>query len=175
MYKLILPLFSFLLCAAVAPQSHAQAPAIDEAVPRTAGKAKMLAAGDVMAPYTFPDQFGEEHTLAASTRAVLISSEKKISQAINAWLAAKDEGYLADKKLEYVSDISPMPAPITKLFALPKMKKQTFPILLNRDDSFKDSYPRQDKKMALFILDENHTVTAIEYVANPKEVEALLP
>jgi hypothetical protein len=138
-------------------------------------QAELLAVGDVMVPYTLPDQFDQEHTLAESTRAVLIASEKKISQAINAWLGSKDEGYLAEKRLEYVSDISPMPAPITKLFALPKMKKQTFPIILNRDDNFKDRYPRQDKKMALFLLDEKHQIIAIEYVDKPEEIEALLP
>ena len=137
--------------------------------------AELLAVGDVMEPYTLPDQFDKEHTLAESTRAVLIASEKKISQVINTCLASKEDGYLASKHLEYVSDISPMPAPITKLFALPKMKKQKFPIILNRDDSFKDSYPRQDGKMALFLLDKKHAITAIEYVENPEELEALLP
>src|SRR3546814_1459443 len=41
-----------------------------------------------------------------------------------------------DNHIDYISDISSMPALIAKLFALPKMRKYSFRLLLNRDDDF---------------------------------------
>jgi hypothetical protein len=143
-------------------------------VSASAGFAEPVAVGTPMKPYTLPDQFGEQHTLAPATRFVLIASEKDISRAINEWLSSKGEGYLQDHNLEYVSDIAPMPAPITKLFALPQMRKLNFKIRLNRDDHFHKDYPREKGKVALFLLDAKHTVTAIHFLEKPEEIAAMI-
>lgn len=138
------------------------------------GFAEPVAVNGVMKSYSLADQFGDMHTLASETRAVLIASERKVSVAINEWLTAQEDGFLEKHKLEYVSDISPMPAPITKLFALPKMQKLKFKIYLNRADGFEEDYPREDGKLALFLLDDDLVITAIHFLETPEEIQPLI-
>ena len=130
--------------------------------------------GGPMRSYTLPDQFGKVHTLAPETRAVLIASERPVSTAINTWLSAKENGFLTRNHVEYVSDISPMPAPITKLFALPKMRSFPFRIFLNRKDGFQNVYPRQEARMALFLLDDTHKVLDIRFLEKPEQLDAIV-
>lgn len=122
--------------------------------------------------YDLVDQFGTPHTLADDARYVFISSEKSISGSIADWLKTKDKDYLTNLKAEYVSDITPMPAIITKMFALPKMKKYPFTVYLADDKEFEKTYPAQKKKIAFFELGEGHEVKAIHFLDKPEELEA---
>jgi hypothetical protein len=124
--------------------------------------------------YTLKDQFGNTNTLSADTRFVIVASEKSISGKVNDWLKPKEEGYLASHKAEYVSDIEPMPGIITTMFALPKMKKYPFKLLLATEKSFAQTYPAQKGEIALFILDDQHMLKEIRYVDTAGEIEAVL-
>lgn len=133
-----------------------------------------LKEGDAFPPYTLTDPHGVTNTLGAETRAVIISSEKGISEQVNAWLKQKPHGYLEAHRAEYVSDITPMPAIITTLFALPKMKKYPFRLLLAQDENFAKTYPHRPGKIALFLLDDRHAIRGLHFVAHPAELEPLL-
>jgi hypothetical protein len=131
-------------------------------------------AGKPFPAYTVKDAFDASHTLGKDTRVVIIASEKDVSGSVNDWLKAKGKDYLPTNKAEYVSDITPMPAIITSLFAKPKMKKYPFTILLADDSQFAKTYPAQKGKIAVFQLDEKHTLTAVSHVATTAEVEKLV-
>ena len=125
-------------------------------------------------PYTVTDAFGATNTLSRDTRFVIISSEKGVSARVNEWLQAKDKDYLPHHRAEYVSDITPMPGIITTMFALPKMKKYPYKILLSRDPEFAKTYPAKDGKIALFILNEDQRVSQIIYVEKAKELDSYI-
>jgi hypothetical protein len=124
--------------------------------------------------YTLEDQFGNTNTLSKETRFVIVASEKGVSEKVNEWLKPMEKGYLAAHKAEYVSDIEPMPGIITTMFALPKMKKYPFTLLLATEKSFAQTYPAQKSKIALFVLDENQVLTEIRYLDQPSEIETAL-
>ncbi len=138
----------------------------------TAALAVELEKGQPFPAYTVTDAFGQTNTLAETTRFVIIASEREVSGKINDWLKTKGPNYLDDRRAEYVSDITTMPGIITTLFALPKMKKYPFKILLADDPAFATTYPSRPGKIALFILDEHHTIADILFADNPAEVEA---
>jgi hypothetical protein len=137
-------------------------------------QAERAEVGQPFPVYTLMDQFGKTNTLAETTRFVVVASEKQVSTGLNAWLKTKEAGYLADHAAEYVSDIEPMPGIITVLFALPKMKKYPFPVLLAREKSFAATYPSEAGRIAVFHLDAGQVLTAVSFVETPAEVEALL-
>jgi len=124
--------------------------------------------------YTLEDQFGATNSLASTTRFVIIASEKDVSGKVNTWLKGKEQGFLPDHQTEYVSDIEPMPGIITSLFALPKMKKYPFTLLLNREKEFAKIYPGQKEKIALFQLDDQQVLTHIHYLDKAEELDALI-
>ena len=137
--------------------------------------AEPVAVGDPMTTYHLEDQFGKEHDLAADTRAVVICSEMSLSKTLHAWLKEKGGDYLPDRHTEYVSDITGMPTPITVLFARPKMKKYPFRILLAQDHDFGPLYPKEEGKIAVFLLAEDHTVTDVRFISKPEELDGILP
>jgi hypothetical protein len=124
--------------------------------------------------YTVTDAFGATNTLAADTRFVIVSSEKDVSAKVHAWLAPKGKDFLPSHKAEYVSDITPMPGLITTMFALPKMKKYPYKILLADDPQFAKTYPSQPGKIAVFTLDEQQHIAEIQFVGDGAAVEAII-
>lgn len=136
--------------------------------------AATLEKGAKFPAYTVKDAFGTTNTLSPATRFVIIASEKSVSGAINDWLAKKPADFLSSHKAEYVSDITPMPAIITTLFALPKMKKYPFRILLADDPAFAATYPSQPGKIALFTLDPQGAIQDILFATSVAEVEKAL-
>jgi hypothetical protein len=130
--------------------------------------------GQPFPSYTLTDPHGTTNTLKSDTRFVIMASEMPISKSITAWLTAKEPGFLEARQAEYVSDITPMPAIISYLFAKPKMRKYPFRMLLADDPDFSKIYPRQKERLALFILDDQHIVQDVQFLATPQELDALL-
>ena len=137
-------------------------------------RAELVQKGKPFPAYALPDPHGVTNTLSRETRAVILSCEKHISGDITAWLKGKPAGFLETHRAEYVSDITPMPGLITTLFALPKMRKYPFRMLLADDPDFARIYPRQEDRITLFLLDENHVVQDLLYLAKASELDALL-
>jgi hypothetical protein len=140
----------------------------------TAAQAQVAEKGKPFPPYTLPDQFDQTNTLSRETRYVIITSQMEISGLVNTWLKGKTNDFLSTQRIEYVADITPMPQLITKLFALPKMKKYPFRLLLARDPKFAATYPRQTGRIALFILDESQVVQKIKFLEKPEEIEGFI-
>lgn len=136
--------------------------------------ADTLQVGSPFPVYTLEDAHGQTNVLGAGTRAVLIASEKGVSERLTAWLKPRSPGYLEEHHTEYVSDITPMPSIISHLFALPKIRKYPFRLLLARDENFAKTYPRQAGRFALFLLDGQRTITGLHFLEKPEDLEPLL-
>lgn len=139
-----------------------------------AARGAVVEPGKPFPPYTVTDAFGGTNRLAAATRFVIVSSEKDVSTHMHDWLMTKDKDFLPAHGAEYVSDITPMPALITSLFAIPKIKKYPYKLLLARDPAFAKTYPHADGRIALFVLDDHQVVKDIRFLAIPAELEPLL-
>ena len=143
-------------------------------VSASVSKAEMAQIGKPFPSYTLEDQFGQTNTLSTETRFVIVASEKDVSGKVNDWLKPKAPDFLAAHKTEYVSDIEPMPGIITTLFAMPKMKKYPFKLLLATEKSFAATYPKEKGRIALFVLDANQVLTDVRFVESPAEIEAAI-
>ena len=136
--------------------------------------AEKVEKGQPFPVYTLEDPHGVTNTLKAETRFVIVASEMPISKSITTWLSAKAPDFLEQHNAEYVSDVTPMPAIISYLFAKPKMRKYPFRMLLAEYPSFAKTYPSQEGKLALFVLDANRVITDLHFLAKPEELEPLL-
>ena len=130
--------------------------------------------GQPFPPYALADAFGVTNALATNTRVVIVASEKGISGKVHDWLMSKEKGFLEAHRAEYVSDITPMPDIITKMFALPKMKKYPYRILLADDPSFAKIYPHQPDKIAAFVLDDSQKVVSIHFLGKADELDPIV-
>lgn len=110
-----------------------------------------------------PDQYGTEQRVTGSDKIVLISFEKDVSVAINDYLKTKPKDFVYRHRVKYISDISPMPTVITKMFALPKMRDYKYPVLLIYDESGA-KYDKKEGMVTVYRLD-NGILKSVDFIA----------
>lgn len=96
-------------------------------------EAAPLAAGSDLPPLSLNDQHDKPVRVGAATRWVVFTAEKPVSDMVSAVLTAEPAGVADRLRLVYVADISGMPALVTRMFALPKLRDLPFPIALVRE------------------------------------------
>lgn len=122
--------------------------------------------------FVLADQFGAYHTVDRHVKTIIVSSQKDISAEINSFLASKSSTYLKDRDAVYIANISKMPAIITKMFAMPKLKEFKHKILLINDETDK-RFTTKDEKITVYKLQDS-VVKNILYLNTIEEVEKLL-
>jgi hypothetical protein len=96
-------------------------------------QAAPLEPGSPMPLITLEDQHGKPVRVDAGTRRLLFSAERAVNDMVSKVLLAQPAGVLERQETVYLADISGMPAVITRLFALPKMRDLPFSIGLARE------------------------------------------
>lgn len=134
--------------------------------------ANSLTTGSELPTLTIVDQFEQTHTVDANTKTILFSATKDESATIRDFVNEKGKTeFLTSNNIAYIADITGMPSLITKFFAMPKMKKYEFPILLIDEDN-KALFPVEADKISVISL-ENGKVTDVKYVKTKEELAAL--
>jgi hypothetical protein len=98
-----------------------------------------LAVGDPMPVLALEDQHGRAGSIGEGVRVVVVSRDMEAGDVVKKALAGRDQAFLDANGAVYVADISGMPALVTRLFALPRMRERPYRMLLDRDgDATKD-------------------------------------
>ncbi|MEW6560559.1 MAG: hypothetical protein AB1412_10245 [Pseudomonadota bacterium] len=93
--------------------------------------AAALGVGDGLPSTTFENQHGKPEPFpGADTRVVLFAVEKAPSDVVNEYLTALGVEAMRQRGIVFLADISGMPGFVTQTFALPKMRKRPYSILL---------------------------------------------
>ena len=82
----------------------------------------------------------------------------------------KEKGFLETNNAVFIADISGMPSLITKFFALPKMKKYNYNVLLIYDEEEK-RFLKKEEKLTVYKL-VNGVVTSVQYIGE-KEIPSI--
>lgn len=105
-----------------------------------------------LSAHTFKNQWDKPVKLDASVKWLIFSHHKAggewVRDAFNE-LGIKD---LPARQWLYVADISGMPSFVTKLFALPKMRKYAFPIALSYDEENTENWPEKEDTVSVYKL-----------------------
>lgn len=97
----------------------------------TLALAAPLAVGDTLPQLQFENQHGKMETFpGAGTRVVLFAIEKAPSDEVNTYLTNLGVEAMRKDGIVFLADISGMPGFVTQTFALPKMRKRPYSILL---------------------------------------------
>ena len=127
----------------------------------------------VLAPMTLEDQHGAEHVLDANVRAILYSRDRKGGFVMTRAMEGHDGDFLATRGVLYVNDISEMPIYVANLFALPKMRRRAYPILLDRTSEATAALPDEDEKASLIHL-EDMKIRQVDYFEDSDALAAQL-
>jgi hypothetical protein len=104
-----------------------------------------------------------------ATTTVLFAADMAAKRIVQALLDARDADYLPQHQAVFIADIHGMPRIITKLFALPRLRKCSYDILLIEDADVGARFPRRDGEVTVLGLRDLRPV-AVHYV---RDVEAL--
>ena len=133
--------------------------------------ANALSIGDSTPTFDIKDQFEKAHKISPDSKTILVAGDKGTSEILRDYLLTKDKGFLEANKSNYVADISGMPSLIAKWFALPKMKKYPFSILLVDEEQTK-SFTKKEDTITVYTLTDGK-VSDIKFIKTAEELAAV--
>jgi hypothetical protein len=131
-----------------------------------------LAAGD-----TLEIQLTDQHDVVGGiddkTKLVLFTRDMDASDAVKDALAEDGAPGLAAAGAVWVADISRMPRLITRMFALPAMRRRPYRMLLDRDGAATAVFPGEKGRVTLLYVDRRALVR-IDYADTVAQVAEAL-
>lgn len=119
------------------------------------------------------DQHDRDWYVHADTRLVIFAAGRKASNLVLAVLGPQPRGFLAGRHAVYLADMSRMPGFVTRSFALPALRDQTFEVGVVLDEQTLAGWPRQDDAVTLIRLDQGRVVSH-EYASTEAQLKAAL-
>ncbi len=98
---------------------------------------------------TLNDQHDQPQTIEDGTRYLIFAAEKAAASVVDAVLEDQTGDGLAAAGIRLVADISAMPQMVITMFALPKLRKRPYPILLGRTADDTRALPREPGKVTV--------------------------
>ncbi len=132
---------------------------------------KEIKIGSAMKAFTFKDQFDKEHKLLPTTKSLIFVATKATGHLVKEYLNNQPVDYLSKRDSFLVADVSKMPSVIYKMFALPDLKKNKYPILIIEDEELGKGYKNEknfDKVMIVSL--DNLVVTGVKYLTNKTDL-----
>lgn len=129
--------------------------------------------GTTLPEIALGDQTGVAMTVGPSTRCILVTRDMDGGKIVKEALAADGDALLESAQAIYISDISRMPALVTRLFALPALKKRPYRVLLDRDGKATTLLPSEEGKVTVIVLDSG-VVARMEFAVSADEVRTAL-
>lgn len=141
------------------------------------GEPDPLTVGDSLPEFSLKDQFGVERFVDDTVLLILFSRDMEGGELLKTGLESLPEGALSAAHFVYVSDISGMPRLVARMFALPKMRKRPYPMLLDRTGEWTALLPGTPGRATFIHLDrlmirEIEELTSAEAVQ--RRIDALL-
>jgi len=135
--------------------------------------AEPLAPGAALPPLTLADQHDTPGGIDGDTRLVLFTAGMDASDHVKEALAGDGAALLESAGAVWIANISRMPRIITKLFAMPSLRKRPYRMLLDRDGTATADFPANSGQVTLLHLD-HLKIERIEYADSAAQVATAL-
>ena len=116
------------------------------------------------------DQFDQPVLIDSSTQWIVFSQEKAVNACVSDYMSEQGAQQIRQRGIVYVADISGMPTLVTRMFALPKMRKLSFPIGLARDSKILADIPRRNGAATILRV-HSGVVQNIIFANNPAQLK----
>jgi len=125
--------------------------------------------------FTLPDQFDVSHSLDSSIQKLVIVFSKENGHLVNGFISSQSKDFMKSKKAILIADISKMPVVIRNTFALPSLKKSSYPTALIYDTKLSSVFKNSDKENEIHLINvENNRLKKITYTTDIKVLEDFL-
>ena len=109
--------------------------------------------GTTLRPFALEDQHGDRIDVGEAVRILVVSRDMDAGDVVKTALGEADQAFLDRRGALYVADISRMPAMVSRLIAVPRMRKRPYRVLLDREGDVTRDLPSVEKKPTVLFLD----------------------
>jgi hypothetical protein len=104
--------------------------------------AQAIEIGDPVPSWSLLDQFDQPYAMdSQKTQTILVASSMSAGKIMEKALKDKPKGFLEARRTVFIADIKPMPAYVTRFFAVPKMRKvYSYRVALDREAEIAPGY-----------------------------------
>jgi len=122
-----------------------------------------LEPGERIAPFTLLDQRDQPYTFDDRLQVLLVARSMTGSGLVKEAMRDQPAAFIDGIRVAYIADISSMPAAITKMFAVPAMRKYDYRVLLDRESRVVPRFPGDADKVLWVMLDHGRFVGQREF------------
>ena len=115
------------------------------------------------------DQHGEARAIDDSVRVVVFSRDMKAGDVIKKAIEKAGPDLFDRNSAVYVVDLKGMPSLIRTLFAMPRLRRRPYKLLVDVDGSKTADFPSTEGKPTVLVLDKLR-VTSEKYPASAEEL-----
>jgi hypothetical protein len=132
-----------------------------------------VAAGQALPSLQLTDQHERAHDISAGARLLLFAPDRDSSEIAHEVLEPLGGDAMAQAGIRYVADISAMPGIVTRMFALPRIREYSYPVMLARESA--DTAMLPARAGAVTVLDlAAGTVSGVRFADTADALRAML-
>jgi len=139
----------------------------------TSALAEMLVAGAAVPQLHLADQYDVGSEVPGNARYVVLTRDMDAGKIVEEAFGRDGKQVLADAHAVYVSDISRMPFLVSKLFALPALRRRDYRSFLDRDGKATAALPSQESRVTVITIGDG-VVKQIDYAGTVEALHGLL-
>lgn len=113
---------------------------------------------------------GRQMKIPRKSKFIIVAFEKDTGKLVNEYLNTQDPYYLIKRHGIFIADINKMPSIITKMFALPKLRKYKHLIYLHFDEVFETIVPHKEEEITIIRV-QDQKITDISFVKTTQELK----
>ena len=122
-----------------------------------------LEPGERVSPFTLLDQWDQPYTFDDQLQVLLVARSMSGSGLVKEAMRDQPANYIDGTRVAYIADISSMPTAITRMFAVPAMRKYGYRVLLDRESRVVPRFPWDADKVLWVTLDHGRFVSQREF------------
>ena len=131
--------------------------------------ATLVVHGQELSPVNFEDQHGDTVAFDSNVNWLIFAHHNKGAKMTKEAIDQAGISDFTEYQGLYVADISKMPSLISKMFAIPAMRKYEFNLALDKDGQLTQNWPKQEDTVTLLTLD-GLSVVDVQYVDSSEDL-----
>jgi hypothetical protein len=125
--------------------------------------------GSMIEPFELSDQHRKLHTIDEHIKLIIFTNDRDASDIVHEALKSHNDTYLSVHHTVYILDISAIPSIICRMFVLPRMRKYSYSVVLDKHSDTTHRLPRKEGHVTLFKLDKM-VIKSVEFIDSREEL-----
>lgn len=129
--------------------------------------------GDKIAPFEVSDQFDAPLSIESDTKYILYTSSKASGKIAGEFFENRPDGYLKEKGILYIANMSSVPKFVLDFFMMRGFKKYNYSLGILKDKELGENFIHKDEEVTLYKI-RDFMIVDISHTKSAQELESLI-